>query len=53
MNLDRPIVAAAAQIAPVFMKKKESIEKYAEVSSPRTSSTAWDTKAAGMRCRFA
>jgi len=30
VNLDRPIVAAAAQIAPVFMKKKESIEKYAE-----------------------
>jgi len=30
MNLDRPIVAAAAQIAPVFMKKKESIKKYAE-----------------------
>jgi nitrilase len=30
VNLHRPIVAAAAQIAPVFMKKKESIEKYAE-----------------------
>ena len=30
MNLDHPLVAAAAQISPVFMKKKESIEKYAE-----------------------
>jgi hypothetical protein len=25
VNLDRPIVAAAAQIAPVFMKKKDSL----------------------------
>ncbi len=30
MNLNQPLVAAAAQISPVFMKKKESIEKYAE-----------------------
>jgi nitrilase len=30
MNLDRPVLAAAAQVAPVFMKKKESIEKYAD-----------------------
>jgi len=29
VNLERPIVAAAAQIAPVFMKKKESIEAIA------------------------
>ncbi|HXV60529.1 MAG TPA: carbon-nitrogen hydrolase family protein [Vicinamibacteria bacterium] len=29
MKLERPIVAAAAQVSPVFMKKKESIEKYA------------------------
>ncbi len=30
MNLERPVLAAAAQVAPVFMKKKESIEKYAD-----------------------
>ena len=30
MRLDQPFIAAAAQISPVFMKKKESIEKYAE-----------------------
>lgn len=30
MSLDRPILAAAAQVSPVFMKKKESVEKYAE-----------------------
>ena len=30
MNLDRPIVAAAAQLSPVFMNKKASVEKYAE-----------------------
>jgi amidase/nitrilase len=30
MNLERPIRAAAAQISPVFMKKKESVQKYAE-----------------------
>lgn len=30
MKLDTPIVAAAAQIAPVFMDKKASVEKYAE-----------------------
>jgi amidase/nitrilase len=30
MSLDRPFTAAAAQISPVFMNKKDSIEKYAE-----------------------
>ena len=28
--MDQPFIAAAAQISPVFIKKKESIEKYAE-----------------------
>jgi len=39
MNLDQPLVAAAAQISPVFMKKKESIEKYAECL--RLSASEW------------
>ena len=30
MNLEKPLVAAAAQISPVFMNKKASVEKYAE-----------------------
>ena len=30
MKLDRPITAASAQIAPVFMNKKACIEKYAD-----------------------
>ena len=30
MNFDQPFVAAAAQITPVFMDKKKTIEKYAE-----------------------
>jgi len=27
VNLERPIIAAAAQIAPVFMKKKRQVAK--------------------------
>ena len=43
MKLDQPLVAAAAQISPVFMKKKESIEKSPSAFTKQAAraSTSW------------